>query len=175
MEFEIGDYVWLAKTEWKEDKLPCPHCFGKKFLTVILGNDERVTIDCECCRQGYLGSQGTLAVGQYRADVSFERITRKEQRAGEDVNYSVGGYSIKQNDIFILKEDAQARASEMASDNRADEMRRFYAKENSARTWAWNATYHRNNVKRLKQELAYHESKLDVAKSAVTSTKTQNY
>lgn len=164
MDFNVGDQVWIAKTEWKEYYLTCPHCFGKKFLTVILGDDSKITIDCECCRAGYLGSQGTVSVGQYREDASFETITRKEQ-SRDEISYTAGGYCLKHNDIFRTKEEAQIRAAEIARDHRADEMQRFYTKEKIDRNWAWNATYHRNNIKRLKQELAYHESKLMVAQT----------
>lgn len=33
------------------------------------------------------------------------------------------------------------------------------------RNWAWHVRYHRDNVRQLKQQLAYHESKLMVAQT----------
>lgn len=163
MEYNIGDKVWHARIQWVQDYLPCPHCFGNLYLTVILGNNEQITIDCECCRNGWMGSQGKIRVGQYRADVHLCTVDRKEQSMNK-IEYRVDGYIVTENEIFINKEDAQVRASEIALEQRAEEMQRFYNKEKNDRNWAWNATYHRNNVKKLSQELAYHISKLDIAK-----------
>lgn len=162
VEFNIGDQVWHARIQYMEDYLTCPHCFGNKYLTVILGDDSQVTIDCECCREGWLGPKGKIRVGQYRAEVHLEIINRKEE-SRNGIEYGLSCFRATSNDIFLNKTEAQARASEMASEHRADEMTRFYAKEKLDRNWAWNAAYHRNHVKRLKQDLAYHESKLMMA------------
>ncbi len=165
MEFNIGDEAWWAGIELYEDYLICPHCFGKKFLTVILGDDSQVTIECYCCREGYYGSQGRIKVHQSRVDVRLVTITGKEQSVGNDIEYRFNGYYCKQNDLFSTKLEADVRAVQISNEYGMEEMKRYYSKDKHDRNWAYQVIYHRNFVKSLKKDLDYHESKLIVAKS----------
>jgi len=47
--YNIGDKVWRATSGTEEKKVLCPECFGKTFLTVILGDNSQVKIWCVSC------------------------------------------------------------------------------------------------------------------------------
>ena len=60
---------------------------------------------------------------------------------------------------FATKDEALARADELKAEYEAEENCRFMAKTKDHRSWAWNATYHRQCAEKARKELAYHENK----------------
>jgi hypothetical protein len=40
--FKIGDTVWVPDCGNRQKQIPCPVCFGKLRVTIILGNEETV-------------------------------------------------------------------------------------------------------------------------------------
>src|ERR1035437_9038583 len=73
--YAIGQELFWAKLETVEMHIQCPDCFGKRFLTVILGDDSKVTIECSGCRSGYDQPRGYVSVHQYRHFVVTGKIT----------------------------------------------------------------------------------------------------
>jgi hypothetical protein len=52
-----------------------------------------------------------------------------------------------------------------------EEREKIGAKEKPTRTWAWNASYHRKEIKRCKESIEYHERKLAAANLKARSEK----
>ncbi len=44
--FKVGDTVWVAKCRYEPVQKLCPTCFGKKEVTLILGNGDSVILPC---------------------------------------------------------------------------------------------------------------------------------
>jgi hypothetical protein len=65
--FELRQAIWWASCDSIEVTENCPDCFGKKYLTVILGDDSEVKIDCRTCALGYEPPRGYITLHKYGA------------------------------------------------------------------------------------------------------------
>lgn len=110
--YKIGDEVWFAEWRNGEDYITCPDCFGKKFLTVILGDGSQVTIDCAGCALGYEPPRGIVKIYTHGADarqVTITRVNTELVNGNEVSRYSFyGGYEAEEARLFDEKEDAVA-------------------------------------------------------------------
>lgn len=169
MIFNIGDTVFVARANPVEKQVVCPHCFGKKFLTVILGDGSQVKIDCTGCARGYETPTGSVSYHEFTPYVEQHTITGMDssQSNGQiEVMYWSGCGGFEGRRCFATEAEALARAQELLSEHQKEEERRLnQAKTNQDRSWAWNATYHRNELKRAQESVRYHTAKLDVCKS----------
>jgi len=162
--YNIGDKVWYAKTGTKEKSVECPECFGKKFLTVILGDNSKVTIDCAGCARGYEPPKGYVIYYEWGVDVREVTIQRMEIKPDE-VTYGFWDcYSAETDRIFSTKEEAEKRALELVEEHNKEELARIYRKEKNNHTWSWNVHYHRDCIRRAEKDLIYHKAKLEASK-----------
>ena len=174
--YNIGDRVWYAGMESREASVVCPECFGKKYLTVILGDDSQVTIDCAGCASGYNPPKGYVTYYENTAFVEQVTIT------GFDVDADKIRYKFdivrKCNDgfhrtlqsgaddykVFGTKEEAEVKAKELAEEHNREKLERINCKEQHNHTWSWNVHYHRRQIREAKKSIEYHEGKLVVAR-----------
>lgn len=173
--FKIGDKVWVAKNNAKEEFIPCPDCLGKRYLTVTMGDDSQVTIDCVCCRRGYEGPAGVISTYEYQPIVLYVELTSVESELKEDVEVEryghSGCYREDGENVFATEAEAKVRADIFAKERKAEEEARLLRKEKETRSWAWNAHYHRKCIKQAEKDLAYHASKLNAALPHVKAEK----
>ncbi len=171
--FKMDDEIYHAQYERKRRLIPCPDCMGKRFLTVIMGDDSKVTIDCVGCTRGaYDGPHGNIETWGYEATVTKRKITGMEVTPQKTEYKShifcdEGGssyYTLKDDDIFHTEAEAIIRANELKAEAEKEEAKRLMQKHDHNRSWAWNATYHRSCLKRAEKDMAYHSAKLSVAK-----------
>lgn len=179
--FSIGDLVWYVQSGTDGRYVTCPDCFGACVLTVILGDGSEVSIDCDCCREGYRGSRGQVKAWDWYCEVKSGSVTGVEIDT-EGVRYKVGvwhsdgAYSIHPDEVFSTKAEAEIAAAKALANHQQEELHRFNnVKDHKGRqhTWAWNVTYHRREAARAKEDLAYHESRLAVAKAKAKEPKTE--
>lgn len=160
MKFNIGDKAWVARGgNHTEVWVTCPHCFGKKYLTVIMGDDSQVTIDCDCCKEGYNDCRGQIKEYKFVASAYEITIESIEVRCGK-TQYN----NNDECDVFLTKEEAETRAEQFRAENDRQEAGRILHKKDKNRDWAWNASYHRKELKRALHDVEYHTAALDVAK-----------
>lgn len=166
MKYNIGDKAWHAVLTSVTKSITCPDCFGKKFLTVILGDDSQVTVACTGCdRNEFHVSEGLIRYYAYEPFVRIIEITKVEVTS-EGVEYGFDRcYGTRENNLFSTEEAAQARAVVLAKEYTETELKRRLAKTNDKKSWAWHATYHRRGIKEAQKQLEYHTSNLEVAKS----------
>ena len=160
--FKIGDQVWWARTENTEIRITCPECLGKRFITVILGDDTRHTIPCICCESGWEGSRGWLVGWRHEVNVTTTVVIGVRMTAEETEYQLPESYLTK--DLYATKDEAEERAMELVKERDADELRRMHCKEKDTRSWAWNVHYHRKCIRDAEKQIEYHRAKLDVAK-----------
>lgn len=163
MKYEIGQEVWWASFESEVDYVTCPDCGGTCIITCTLFDGTIHTIDCSGCSRGYEGPQGRLRV--YKRTPRAVRVTIKglEVREGKTEWQHTGSYRSPETDLFDVEADALRRASDIAVTADAEERDRIARKEKDTRSWAWNTHYHRSEIRRAEQSIAYHTSKLTVA------------
>lgn len=112
--FNIGDVVYSASYGQIAKQVTCPVCFGKLKVTVILGNDERVEVDCDYCGKGYEDSKGYVTEYDYVAKAKCFVVNKIDVKVGRDKEtrtyYSLEPegyhYSYKEETCFATKEEA---------------------------------------------------------------------
>jgi len=162
--YNIGDKVWYAQRKAVERQELCPDCFGQRALTVIKGDGSQVSIGCVACVQGFDYSTGYIKWHGHVVDVA-EVTIEKVELTPDKVEYGFHNcYRADHTCMFDTKEEAEVRALELAEEHNQEERERIYRKEKHNHTWAWNAHYHRDCIKRAENDLKYHTAKLNVAK-----------
>jgi len=162
--FKIGDFVWVASLDKTELQTVCPECFGKKCLTVILGDDSSVTISCAGCSQGYQEPTGTISYWDWVPTARLQKITGMEL-SEDTVEYRSNYHCLYADKVFATQEEALVAAAKLAEEQNQRDKEQLFKKEKNNRTWAWHVTYHRRQIKHLEKSLEYHRSKLAVAKT----------
>ena len=161
--FKIGDKVWYASFERREKRIVCEDCYGDKYITVIMGDSSKVTIQCAGCQSGIEPSRGWNLIYEYEAKSQLTTINRIEIKK-ESIEYYTD-YGCGENRVFATKEEADEKATELGRDYYAEQINRIKnLKEHNKRTWSWNAHYHRRQIKEAQRNLEYHTAKLNVAK-----------
>jgi hypothetical protein len=170
-EIKVGDKVWYATFDQREEKVPCPVCYGNKKVIVILGNGDEVEVDCRYCEVGFEGSKGW--VKEYTklplaecVTITGRRIEENNSKQEIEYHYNSMGSSYRIADperMFETEEEAINCAVAMAEEeNQAKANKPKYKDE---KTYAWNAGYHLKRAKDRAKEAEYHAEKAKICKS----------
>ena len=174
MEYNIGDKVWFAKCDSIPEQITCDACAGKKYLTVIMGNGDRVDIDCATCQSGYDPPKGYNLLLRQKAESVLTTITAINIQKNE-IEYTTSEGYRSVNRIFKTESEADKRAAELGAEYEADQLDKLKnKKEYDKRTWSWNAGYHRREIKELERRLEYHRAKLEAAKQHMKNVEQKN-
>jgi hypothetical protein len=165
--YNIGDKAWFAGRESVEKSVICPDCFGKKYLTVILGDNSQVTIDCVACVQrGFEPPKGYVTYYGYKIDVSQVTINKveispnkTEYRFEQDKHC----YIVYETDLFDTKEEAEERAKKLCKEYEEEELEKIHRKHNNNRSWGWNVHYYRRIIRQANKDIEYYTPRLDAA------------
>ena len=177
--YKIGDKVWYATSGTREKKVLCPECFGKTYLTVILGDDSQVKIWCVSCTiRGFNYediSTGYVSYYEWYAEPQLRTITGMEVSPSKIEYRSEAGsgsyYRLEDENTFDTEEEAKIKANQLSAEHNEEELAKIHRKEKNNRTWAWNVHYHRDGIKRAERDLAYHQSKFISAKAHLKEEK----
>ena len=166
-QFQIGDTAYYARAGNRQVWITCPECLGSGRLRVILGDGSEVSIECVCCDRGYEGSPGKIQTYDFVSEVDIVTIYGIESNlvnGALHTRYKFDGcYSTDQENLFLTKEEAKNRADVLAAEHAAEEKKKIGYKEKQTKTWARNASYHRQCIAKAQQQIVYHTSKLTVA------------
>lgn len=173
--YNIGDKVWYAGIKSERKTMPCPECFGKRYLTVILGDDSEVTIDCAGCSNGWESPTGFVTYYEKNISVSLATIDRIEINP-DYVEYLFNrkgctGFLAKGDRLFDTKEQAEIRAKELMIESNKEELEKINRKERHDRDWSWHVHYYRRQIREAKKTIECAEKKLSVAKKLSEKSK----
>jgi len=171
MPYNIGDRVWYAGRESTTKEVVCPECFGKKYLTVILGDDSQVTIDCAGCKLGYNPPRGYITYWEQKPSIRQVTICKVEITS-DHVEYGYDGTGsscliAKETELFDTEEKAEIRAEELAEEWNKEKLAEIHRKEKNNHTWSWHVHYHRSQIREAERTIEYAREKLDAAKTHV--------
>ena len=166
MTIKVGDSLWIPRTDRKEEEeqVPCPVCFGKKSVTLILGDDSCIELDCDYCAKGYSAPRGFVTdyTLEPRAELFIVHgITTKESASDTVIEYSSGCYIAHDGDLFPTKEAALEEAKKrMVERQKEEDSRVEHIKKDQHMSFTWNVGYYKNEIKRRREELERAERKL---------------
>ncbi len=171
--FKRNDIVWYAGRESVVETVVCPECFGKKYLTVILGDDSRVTIDCAGCAAGFDPPQGYLT---YRVQhVEVRQVTICYIEIGSDgIRYGFDQRPTSRSiapdtDLFTTKPEAEVRALALAEEWNAKQLVELHRKKKNDRDWSWHVHYYRKMIRDAERTIEDARAKLEVAEEQEAS------
>lgn len=173
--FQIGDQVWRPTFESSVEWVTCPDCGGTGRLRVTFHDETTVSIDCQNCSVGYDPPTGKVKVYVRRPEAHQGVISGIEVEP-DKVTYRLGrglhsSWLVEEDALSIDHDGAFEKAVALAREADETERRRILEKEKPARTWAWNARYHRRCIKDAQRNLDYHTRKLAAANLKVRADK----
>ncbi len=167
--FDFGQPVWIA---WASAHHPedahCPVCDGKRFVTVVLGTGEQVPTDCEFCGRGYQGPRGTVTRYGPSSGVIPATVTGMVYKDpfGEGGKWRVETTGHRSGEIFATEAEAEARRKELHEAAEREAERSFKQQfESAKRKGSWSVGYHRQQIKNLERQIAWHRERLSEKKT----------
>lgn len=170
MELNIG--VELGRTYYKaqhtavQKRVPCTVCNGKLVVTLIDGYDQQWTIECEACAKGYEGPRGYEHEYDYTPNAEPFTPVKLASIHGDSIYVSdLLGTQIDVKYLHETREEAIA-VSEFSLKAMVEEnfRRSAHSTRHSRKEKAWSVRYHNDCLKRLRQQVEWHESKVRAKK-----------
>ena len=177
MKYNVGDSVWHPTWHTTENYVTCPDCGGTGRIRVIFHDDSQVSVECRNCGPGYNPPTGRIKVYDRKPDAQYVIITGMELTSEDGISKILyncsNAWHVSQEDLFDNSEDASAAAIQKCLELDKKDRDKVLRKEKDTRTWAWNASYHRNCIKKAEKDIAYHTDKLNVASLKAKEDKKQ--
>lgn len=165
-----GDKIWLAHVRQERINVTCPICFGKLKVTLILGDDSQVEVECDYCGKGFEGPQGYVTTYEFKSDpVQIEITGRGMHQSGiEEVwTYQYSGCYIANSDqLFKTQAEAVVKCVELVAEH--EENKAAHAekrKQYGHKSYTWAAGYHLREIKSHEHQLAWHQQRVQVCKA----------
>jgi hypothetical protein len=176
--FSIGEYVYIADMHAVDTTEPCPVCYGKKMVIVILGNGDQVETECGYCGHGFEGPLGYVKTGDRLVEgAHMSKITGVDVRTADDgsmdITYWFNGCGYHQNRVAKTYEEAVELGKITAAKYQHEDHAHMIdmAKHNINKSYAWNVGYHLKSAERAKKDLEYHEAKAKLLQTKVKEEK----
>ena len=167
--FNIGDEVFYVTSACHYGKsVPCEMCFGKRKVTVILGNDERVESQCGHCQHGVDAPSGFSRTWEPEASIKFGTI-KGISDSSEGWRYSIGYDIVSASELFATREEAVPLMEKQLAEQK--ERRKVWERDNfitATEKQIWSTGYHRRQIADHKQRMAWHEMRLCMIKEKDT-------
>lgn len=169
--YDIGEKVWYASVGSKKEYILCPDCFGKKYVTIIFGDDSKAELECAGCAHGFDIPSGEVFYYKWRVNVKqiiVEGVEINKNKNKEEVKYKFDGcYIAYSNRIFSNKKEAEKKATELMDEHNKEELKKLNSKEKSHKSWAWNVHYYRKCIKENEKQIIYYKKKLNFGESKI--------
>lgn len=162
--FTIGQLLWMPMGDAHKAQLPCPVCDGALAVTVILGSGERIGVPCDACGIGFDGPRGFIE--EYEHDpkaipfviASVESFHNNEWRLRSET-----GAWHEFTDLYATEGEALDVAVKRAADQHERNMQSRQHKRKSTARQAWSVRYHRDCIKDLERQLAWHTARISAS------------
>ena len=164
--YKIGDIVWVGNVSTEAKQIPCPVCFAKKVVTLILGDDSHVELDCKFCQRGFGDATGYIPSTYYFVGSAIQKtitgVDTRQDNHETKITYWFGGIGYDKRKIADTKEDAIAKAEvEAIESNLRATIATEERKHHEHKTYSWNAGYY---LQRAESSLKDHEAYTKKAK-----------
>jgi hypothetical protein len=166
--FAIGQTVFVPQAHaHNRNYVPCPVCYGKRSVVVILGNGEHQPMLCDYCGKSIDGPQGRVSAYSPSSHIVEGRVTGVRCDSYRGWRVQVGHSEYEEKEVYIDRDLAEVRRAELFAQAEQDAKRCWETqfKDSRGKT-GWSVGYHRSEIARCKRQIEYHESKLTAAKVA---------
>lgn len=167
--FALGETVWRATFGTVAREVECPECAGTCALTLVKGNGETVSLECNNCQSGYDAPRGWVKAESFEAKVEPFTCRRITSYGENDIHYSESSpgaacySSCDAKYLFRDRAEAQALAEKMAAEHLVERERCAVANLASRRRSLSHSThYWKSQVTRLEHELETARARLAV-------------
>ncbi len=159
--YTIGETVFIGlATPYGQEQVPCPICFGKGAVTLILGNGEHQPVECEFCRCGLERATGLVLRYAPRSEVKRGAVTGLNERYGE-WKVEVDGWMQDVDHIFRDPKSAEICRIRLHAEAEKQAQQNFESQFKGAKKkTTWNAGYHRKEIQELERKLEWHRARL---------------
>lgn len=160
--FAIGDTLYHPGRGSRQVTIPCPVCAGKLAIVVELGSGERVGVPCDGCGHGFEGPRGTITEWVWEPAVRpfvIDEIVSFSQHDGWRVKDPTGDVC-DFNDLFTSEFEAFAASTEACRRQHESNMQSRQHKRGNVQRQGWSIQYHRQQIKDLERQIAWHRSKV---------------
>jgi hypothetical protein len=178
--YHVGDLIWYAEAGRKEIQKECPICFGKKQVTLILGNGDQAILPCSYCGPGYEEPEpkGYIIENDFFTSATQRGITRiviNQTTKGNTEEYYSDPYVLQLDRMFDTKEEAEQRAIDIIKElKKEQDDRAEHVKKSLKASYSWNAGYWQKQINDLKQKLEYYEKRYKICKERSKEEKQEN-
>jgi hypothetical protein len=166
MKYKLGDKIfWVTSDTRYAKKIPCPMCFGKLFVTIILGDDSQSKIECGFCQSGVDRPSGLATSWEPSATVHSGTITGVSSKDG--VRYEVGNASLWEHECF--QDEKEATLFRDVKFDEAKELAEKWFKESfvhAKKKQIWSAGYHRQSIASAERTISWHKLRLGMIAEA---------
>ena len=164
--FQLGDTVYVVQ-ECRSVPVQktCPVCFGKRCVTVILGNGELENVLCEYCGNGYEGPRGYVVDHEPQSAVRQAIITGASfTNCKWEFALDYGRTGTGESELYRDEESAEAARAKLMEETKKEEASVLTNRVNYSKTkLTWRVGYHRKRIRDLEREAEHHRKLLCVA------------
>lgn len=169
--YKVGDTIWVASFRGESREHKCPVCFGKKEVSLILGDDTKVALPCHFCSRGLTSPSGTITEWEYVAKAELRIIdeTRtNETKSGTVKEYLSDNRLFYDYNVFDTKEEAIAHSKIQQQEfEKEQETKAEYIKKDSYKSYSWNAGYWLTQIKNAKADIKRYKKQIRLCKEKV--------
>ncbi len=164
--FNHGDVVFHVESSCHYGtKVPCTVCFGKRKVTVILGNEERVDTECGHCAPGIERPSGLSTTWGPSASIVEGTITGIRNDYGSWKYEVGGGRNLSEYELFSSREEAEplrvAKLEEVTEQKQTYDRDHFVT---ATKKQSWSAGYHRMQIESHERQINWHKMRLCMIK-----------
>lgn len=164
MKYNIGDTVyWVESSCNFQKQVPCTMCFGKKVVTIILGDDSQTKIECGACERGMDRSTGFMTVWEPNARIESGKISGVSTKG--QITYEIGYRNIYETSLFSKSEDAEAERKKQY-EIEVERAKEWFKQSfhTCSKKQVWSARYHKDCIKRAERDIEWHQLRLGMIK-----------
>lgn len=161
-EYNINDAVWIAQSGQEQVRHDCPVCYGKLFVTLILGNDDEIRTPCDYCGKGYEGPKGYVLEYEYVAKPRQVTITDKTKKEYDGkVEFDYRSYDAYFQEAYDTKEEAESKTLQNIKEHEEQQRKNIeWRKSHNHKSYSWHVGYSLKEVKEAKRKLDWHNKRV---------------
>ena len=170
----IGDTIyWVEHHGHYGKSVPCTMCFGKRFVTIILGDGAHEKSECGFCSHGLDYATGQSKTWEPVAFVRSGIISGVSSRDG--IKYEVGYSTVRDSECFDSEEEAiPVRDAKLAEEIEMAAARFKESFVTCKKRQLWSTGYHREWVKYYERQIEWHKMRLGMIKERPTPASKEN-